>query len=420
MPRCRRLLLLSLVTALAAAPALAGSWPRFRGPNGTGVAPDKDIPISWNEQAGILWKIALPGTGNSSPIVWGDRLFVQSASADGRERSLVCIAVGDGKVLWSRSVPGRKAPVNPRNTLASSTAATDGERVYASFWDGKEIRMKAFDFAGKEVWSRDLGPFTSQHGAGASPVVYRDKVLLANDQDGTSTLVALNSKTGAVAWQSERPAYRACYSAPFLREAAGASPELVLVSTMEVTGYNLETGAKNWTWHWKFSSQMPLRTTGSPVYSDGTLFAISGDGGGDRHMVAVHLGGPGKAAQPRLLWENKKDFPYVPSLLCLGPHVYFVNDKGVAGCYVAKTGERVWYERLPGATFVSSPVLIDGKVYAASDQGDVFVLAAGPAYHLLARNALGEGVVATPAVADGRLFIRGQQHLFCIGKGTGR
>jgi outer membrane protein assembly factor BamB len=420
MPQARRLLFLSLILSVVAAPALAGNWPRFRGPNGTGVAADKDIPIRWNEKEGIRWKIPLPGLGNSSPIVWGDRLFLQTASADCRERSLLCIAVGDGKVLWSRSIPGRRAPTHPKNTLASATPSTDGERVYAAFWDGKDILMKAFDFAGKEVWSRDLGLFESQHGAGASPIVCKDKVIFANDQDGTSTLVALNARTGAIAWQDERPAYRACYSAPFLRESAGAPPELVLVSTMEVTGYDLETGSKNWTWHWKFTSQMPLRTTGSPVYSDGTLFAISGDGGGDRHMVAVHLGGVGKAAQPRLLWENKKDFPYVPSLLCRGSHLYFVNDKGVAGCYVAKTGERVWYERLPGATFVSSPVLIDGKVYAASEQGDVFVLAAEPAFQLLARNALGERVVATPAVAEGRLFIRGQRHLFCIGKGAGR
>jgi outer membrane protein assembly factor BamB len=396
--------------------ARAGNWPRFRGPNGTGVAADKDVPVSWSDKAGILWQVSLPGLGNSSPIVWGDRLFVQTASADGRERSLLCLAVQDGKVLWSRSVPGHKAKTHPLNTLASSTPAADGERVYASFWDGQDVALTAFDFTGKQLWSRDLGSFTSQHGAGASPVVYKDKVIFANDQDGTSMLYALNGKDGSIAWQAARPAYRACYSAPFLRQDPGTAPELVLVSTMEVTGYDPDTGRKEWAWNWKFSSKFPLRTTGSPAYTRDTLYAISGDGGGDRHMVAVHLAGHGKDTKARLLWENKRDFPYVPSLLTRGDHVYLINDRGFAGCYVGKTGMRVWYERLEGATFLSSPVLINGKIYAASEEGEVFVLAAEPSFRLLARNPLGEGVRATPAVADNRLFIRGQHHLFCIGR----
>ena len=146
------------------------------------------------------------------------------------------------------------------------------------------------------------------------------------------------------------------------------------------------------------------------------IFACSGDGGGDRHMVAVRLENGGSGTRPVLAWENKKAFPYVPTLLVRGEHLYFVNDKGIAGCYVARTGEPVWSERLASTSLVSSPVMIDGKIYAGTEHGDVFVLAAEPTFQLLARNALGERIVATPAVADGRLYLRGASHLYCIGK----
>jgi outer membrane protein assembly factor BamB len=433
MLRGRTVLGLFLIAGCAAVTsARADNWPRFRGPNGTGVANGQDLPVHFGEQSGILWKTPLPGLGNSSPVVWGDRLFLQTSSDDGRERSLLCLSVADGKILWSRSVPGRRAAKHPKNTYASSTPATDGERVYACFWDGKDVLLAAYDFDGKKLWDRNLGPFRSQHGVGASPIVYRDKVIFANDQDArkkdgepvseyASTLLALSGRDGSIVWQVPRLSYRACYSAPFLRKVAGAPPELVLVSTTEVTGYDPETGAKNWSWHWKFATKMPLRMTGSPAYHESTLFAISGDGNGDRQMAAVRLDGTGTQTKPQLRWENRKNFPYVPSLLAHGDYVFFVNDLGIAGCFAAKTGKRVWFERLKGArSFIASPVLVDGKIYAASEDGDVFVLAAEPTFKLLARNPLGEPVSASPAVADRRLFIRGEHHLFCIGKRAGR
>src|SRR5262249_43809549 len=154
------------------------NWPRFRGPNGSGTAADKDIPVAWTDKD-ILWKTALPGVGNSSPIVWGDRLFLQSASRDGKERMLLCVDANSGKVLWSKSAPGSRARIHPKNTLASGTPATDGERVYAAFWDGKHLSLAAYDFKGELLWNKDLGEFVSQHGAGHSPVVWRDHVYLA-------------------------------------------------------------------------------------------------------------------------------------------------------------------------------------------------------------------------------------------------
>ncbi len=399
-------------------PVTAANWPRFRGPNGTGIAHDKDIPIQWSDNNGVLWKTSLPGIGHSSPVIWGDRLFVQSAAANGKERLLLCLNVTDGQILWSKAVPGGTAKKHVNNSFASSTPATDGERVYTVFWDGKDLTMAAYDFQGNLIWQRELGNFTADHGFGTSPVVYKDKVFLANDQDGKASLLALEAKTGKTIWQVLRRGFRISYSTPFLLERQGVAPELIVASTAGVTSYHPQTGSENWNCNWIFAGG-PLRTVGSPIYSQGLILATSGDGPGNRHIIAVKVGGKGDVTKTHLAWEQKRYFPYVPCMLTLGDYIYYVNDRGVAGCHIAKTGESVWSERL-GGTMTASPVLIDGKVYAVSEEGTVYVFAAEPTFKLLAKNTIGEGVIASPAVADNRLFIRGKSHLFCIGKPAAR
>ncbi len=399
-------------------PASAANWPRFRGPNGVGIALDKNVPVEWKDKD-ILWKVAIPGIGNSSPVIWGDRLFLQSSSADGMERTLRCLNVADGKTRWSKSLPAATARTHVKNTLASSSPATDGERVYALFWDGAEVTLYAFEFEGKEVWKRPLGNFSSQHGAGASPIVYKDKVILANDQDGSAMVYAFDAKSGKDVWKAERKAFKACYSAPFLIEGPGQPTQLIACSTAGISSYNPDTGVEIWNWTWSFTTAEPLRTVGSPIFSQGLVFATSGAGNGDRHMIAVKADGKGDVTKTNLAWENKRSFPYVPTMLAWGDHLYFVTDRGIAGCYVAKTGDRVWDERLAG-NVTASPVLVDGKVYAISEEGEVFVFAAATEFKLLGKNSVGERVMASPAVADGRLFIRGRQHLFCIGQPTGK
>jgi outer membrane protein assembly factor BamB len=411
------------VGCLLAAPCLAGAanWPRFRGPNGAGTADDKTIPVSWDHQ-GILWKVDLPGVGNGSPVIWGDRLFLEAASADSKQRMLVCLNVADGKVVWSRSVPGAPGKTHAKNSLASSTPATDGERVYPLFWDGARLALHAYDFQGGLIWKQDVGPFTSggkdtlsQHGPAGSPMLVDGKVILNYDTDKFASVVAYEAKTGKLAWKVDRPSFRTCYSTPLVLEHGGEAPELIVGSTAGLTSYNPASGAVNWNFTWTFDNNRPLRTVASPLYSQGYLFLNSGDGDGSRHLIAVKAGGKGDVSRTNLTWENKKLFPYVPCLLASGDHLYFVNDKGIAGCAVAKTGEIVWTERL-GAGVTSSPVLIDGKVYSASETGEVFVFAAQPTFKKLGKSNLGEPVVATPAVADGKLFVRGTEHLFCIGK----
>jgi outer membrane protein assembly factor BamB len=396
--------------------ACGSPWPRFRGPNGTGISLDKDVPIHWTEKEGVLWKTGIPGAGNSSPIIWGDKVFLQTATQDGKERLMLCLNATDGKVIWSRSLSGRKAHINPKNSLASSTCATDGQRVYSVFWDGVKILVDAFDFQGNQLWSRDLGRFVSQHGPGTSPIVYQDKVILANDQDGTAAVYALDARDGKIVWKAPRRAFRACYSVPFLLERPGRPTELIVASTAGITSYNPQDGSENWKYSWTFTG-MALRTVASPIYDAGLVFANSGDGSGARHLIAVKVGDRGDVTPTNLAWEWKKNrpFPYVPTMLAWGDYLYFVNDHGVAGCVVAKTGEQVWTHHLCEAV-TASPILIDGKVYAISEDGVVYVFEAALTFKLLGKNPLGEPVSATPAVADNRLFIRTKTHLLCIGK----
>ncbi|HEV8060673.1 MAG TPA: PQQ-binding-like beta-propeller repeat protein [Gemmataceae bacterium] len=410
------ILLLLLTTFTPSAPASEPQWSRFRGPNGLGVATDTDIPVKFSERS-VLWKKAIPGSGNSSPVLWGNRIFLQSASKDGKERMLLCLSSLDGKIIWNKSFPtspGLKPKTHPKNSLASATPAVDGERVYALFWDGVDMQLFGLDMEGKQLWQRNLGPVKSQHGPGTSPMVYQKKVYVANDQDGEAELLAFDALTGKDVWRAKRQPFRACYSVPFLLEKPEMPTELIVGSTAGLTSYDPDTGHENWNWTtWPFA-KMALRTVASPLATDGMIIANSGDGSGERNTVAIRPQGKGTLSNEVVLWSKIKSYPYVPNLLALGEHLYFVNDGGFAGCAVARTGEILWLERL-GGNFSASPILIDGKVYAASEEGTVYVFQAAPKFQLLAKNVLDEGIIATPAVAGHRLFIRGRNSLYCFG-----
>jgi outer membrane protein assembly factor BamB len=421
----RSLLGLAILCGALTARSDGANWSRFRGPNGTGIADDKNIPVEWQTDS-VLWKVAIPGKGHSSPVVWGDNVFLQSSSKDGTERWLFCLSATTGKTLWKQTVQGTKAVTHLLSSYASSTPAVDGERVYTTFWDGKRLSLDAYDLKGAPLWQRDLGEFRSQHGAGHSPMVFDGKVFFADDQDDSATLFAFDAKTGEPSWKVERPAFRACYSTPFVLERPNEPPQLIVTSTAGITAYNPKDGKVLWNYTWSFT-KMPLRTVASSIVADGHIIAGSGDGSLERNQIAVRLGGSGDVSKTHLAWETRvlEDSPYVPCSLASGPYVFSVNDFGLAACHVAKTGEKVWshafIERRRGdrnARVTASPVMIDGKIYAIDIDGKVYVFEAGPKFKLLATNNVGEKVEATPAVADGRLFIRGEEHLFCIGKPT--
>ena len=399
--------------------ATAGDWPRFRGPNGTGIAADKDVPVKWTNE-NVLWKSAIPGAGHSSPIVCRGRVFLQSASEDGKERWLISLDAANGEILWKTPMSGQKAHIHALNSLASSTPATDGQRVYALSWDGKDIHLGAFDFKdGKPLWRKNLGGFKSQHGVGHSPMLIDGKVIVANDQDGSSRLLALDASSGEKVWEAQRKPFRTCYSTPFIHVKPEGGKELIVASTAGITAYNPADGKANWWYTWSFTG-MALRTVASPIAANGLVFANSGDGSGVRHTIAVKLGGNGDVTADNLAWENRKNYPfsYVPCLLARGDYVFSVHDKGITSCHQASSGEEVWSQRLDAAGFTASPILVDGKIYAVANNGSVYVYEAAAKFKLLAKNSVQENVSSTPAVADNCLFIRGDKHLFCIGKAT--
>ena len=400
-----------LLALLVACPAVLGDWSRFRGPNGTGVSSDAGVPVEWAKED-FLFRAEIPGAGHSSPIVVGKRVFLLSATADAR--LVLCYDAEGGKKLWEKRIAAGVGRTHPKSSLASSTPCSDGERLYCSFWDGKRVGLYAYDLEGKALWDTDLGPFTSQHGPGFSPIVVAGRVVVNLDQDKSAVLRAFDADTGKLAWAAERPAFRSCYSTPFVL-GEGKDSRLVVASTAGVSAYTLD-GVRSWNYAWAFAAA-PLRTVGSPIAAGGMVFACAGDGSGDRAMIAVRPdanGGP-----PSLVWSKEKNTPYVPTLLAKGDHLYCVNDAGVALCIEAKTGEVMWQSRL-GGPMSGSPVLIGGKVYATDEAGTCHVFAAEPkALRVLARNKVGEAVFSTPAVSGGRLYLRGSKHLICVGTPKG-
>jgi outer membrane protein assembly factor BamB len=389
-----------------------GDWARFRGPNGSGAADGTGIPEKWTIKD-ALWSVELPGSGNGSPIVSGGKVYLQASSADGSKRMLFCYDEKTGHKDWEATVGGKvpNQKIHTKNTLASSTPACDGERVYALFWDGSSLALHAYDLAGQPVWHRTLGGFKSQHGAGASPVVHAGKVFVNYDQDDAADLVAFDAKTGEPAWSVKRKAFRACYSTPYVRELPGGKTELVVDSTAGVAGYDPETGKQNWSWEWKFPIK-PLRTIAGPFAVGDVIVLTSGDGDGSRSAAAVTAG-----PNPKLLWEKSRDNPYVPMPVAKDGYLYWVHDKGRVACLEPMTGKEVWADDLEIVRDISASLVLTGdRITAVSEDGKVVTFRASPSkFERVSTTSLGEPVFATPAVADGKLFIRTARHLICIG-----
>lgn len=393
------------------------SWLRFRGPNGSGQATGFQWPAQWNEQA-IRWKVALPGRGYGSPIVHAGRVYLQSSDQQGKERLVLCINSSDGSTAWQQKLPGKRAAaMHQKNSLASGTAATDGTRVYFCHWDGEAVQLAAYACSdGKPLWSKPLGKHQSQHGAGYSPILVKNKVIVANDGDNHAEVFCFDAVEGKQLWSQERKHYRASYGTPLIYSLRGAE-EVIVSSTAGIAGYDLETGQRHWNWEWPFATK-PLRSVSSPVLCSGNiLLAAAGDGGGDRDTVAVQLptGDTSSTRDAKLLWQLRRDIPYVTCLLEQKQHIYFVADKGVAGCLDLATGKEKWSQRLAG-NFTASPLLVDNKVISVNEEGEVFVFVArSEKYEAVGRLKLHETVLASPAMAEGCLFVRGQEHLFCLG-----
>jgi len=401
---------LPLLWSLAlAAQAATAEWTRFRGPDGAGISPATGLPAKWTEKD-YNWKVTLPGYGHSSPVVWGDRVFVTCGAHETAQRIILCLKAPDGSVAWERRYESEKHVVNPANSFATSTPAVDAERVYLYWTTPKEVVLLALDHAGKEVWRRGLGEFISQHGSGTSPIVFDALVVLCNDQEGNSNLLALDAATGETRWEVPRNTVNASYSTPCVYRPDDGPPELVFNSQGHgITSIDPKTGKANW----EFKEAFPLRTVGSPAVAAGLIVGTCGVGGSGKRLVAVRPGSKAKGLAPSLAYELKKSVPYTPTPLEKDGLLFLCSEIGVATCLRAATGEQVWQERL-GDNFYGSFVWADGRLYIMSRKGTAYVLEAAEKYELLASNPLGEGSHATPAIADGVLYLRTFSHLIAI------
>ncbi len=404
--------------AVAVAVGSAADWARFRGPNGTGVAADA-APVRFDLKTDLAWKTEIPGVGYGSPIVVKGKVFLQSAADTGTRRHLVCVDAGTGKVDWTKDVDSPAAPgMHKKNTAASGTPCSDGERVYAAFWLGNDIAVHAFDPDGKPLWDTVLGKFVGQHGVAHSPMAFDGKVYFNLDQDGAAELVALDAETGKVAWRKTRKANRSSYTTPLVLEEKGKPAQLIVGSTTTVDSYDPKTGDVNWTYAVKWANpNKQLRAIGQQVFAGGSVVTYYGEGGADRYVVAVKLGGTGDVSATAKAWSatNGKT-PYVPSMIAHKGHLYWVTDNGQAACADAATGAVLWTDKVFEKAVSASPVLIGDTILAVDESGNVASFKASPkGLGDVEKSALGQPAFATPAAADGKLYFRGGKFLFCIG-----
>ncbi len=376
------------------------NWTRFRGPNGTGISDLKGLPTEWTD-SDYEWSVTLDGKGHSSPVIYGDTLFVTSGFDDGR-RSLICLDALTGQKKWDRTIKLDPNHLHKKNSYCSSSPTTDGELVYTAEADQQHFLIHAYTMTGKEVWKRDLGPFVSQHGFGPSPMLYQEQLIIPYDQDGSAEIVSLDAKTGETIWTSTRKANTASYATPMILNLNGQDLLIVLSGATGIAGLNPLSGEQLWE-----SGKLPERTVASPVYGNGLLLATCGSGGRGKFMVAVDPRAPGEN-RPAVKAERKKMLPYVPTPIVHDQYVYFWNDDGTVCCLDMHGDftEEVWRERV-GGNYSSSPILVDGKIYCVSEEGDVKVIDASPDFKQHKGGKLGDDSYSTPAIANGRMYLKG-------------
>jgi len=395
-------------------PRVAGAqeWTRFRGPNGLGVSEAATIPIRWTTRD-YNWRVKLPGIGYSSPVIWGNRLFVTAAIQGDGTRIIRCLDISAGRLIWERSFPAMTFPMGNATGYDAATPTVDEDHVYMAWATPEHYLILALDQqTGAEVWRRDLGPFQGDHGFGASPILVDGLLIVANDQTGTSSLMALERTTGATRWKVERRTVKTAYSTPFVYQPDGGPAQLIFTSTAHgVTSLDPGSGKRYWELTDAFGNQ---RIVGSPTLARGLIFASCGTGGGGKRMVAVRPGDPEAKTDPEIAYEFSGSLPYVPTPVAHGKLLFFFADSGVATCADAATGAIHWRERVGGKYF-GSPVRVADRIYCIAREGAMVVLAASDEFKPLARIDLEEPSNSTPAIAGGVMYIRTASHLMALG-----
>jgi len=410
--------------------AMAENWPGWRGPRGDGTSAEVHVPIEWNAETGegVAWKVEIPGTGHSSPIVWDDSIFLTTCVEDSHERLLLCFNRKDGSIRWKESVV--VAPLETKhglNSFASGTPATDGEAVYVTFLmiDGHEVPapnvgtprsvtpgqmlVVAYDINGQKLWTAEPGEFTSAHGFCSSPVVYKHLLIVNGDHDGDSYVAALDRETGEQVWKVPREYNIRSYCTPLIRTINGHD-QMVMTGSKRIVSLDPLTGATNWL------IEGPTEQFVSSMVCDGKTFYLTA-GFPTHHVMAIRPDGSGDVTRTHVLWQSEAAKCYVPSPVVVSDKLMVADDRGTVNCFDTAQGTRLWQERL-GNHYSGSLVTANGLVYFPADDGVMAVVRPDTKLNVVHSNPLGEYSYASPAISNGQIFIRGEKHLFAIGTKT--
>ena len=400
-------LILLLLTINAMSVAHAQNWPCWRGPNGDGTSPETNLPVKWDSVTNVVWKTAVPGKGYSSPIIWKDKLFITTALLESQEKVLLCYDCKSGNLLWQKTVLKTAfEQKHDNNSFASGTPSTDGNLIYVSFLDGQDVVVAAYDFSGKQIWLQRPGTFLSPHGYSCSPVLFDDKVIINGDSQGDSFVAALSKTDGHIIWKvsHDKPAHS--FSTPIFRKIAGRI-QMIYCGNKEVAAYNPDNGKRYW-----FVNGPSEDFCSSPIYNEKHRLVLVSSAWPLRNLVAIKPDGQGDVTKSHVVWQSRKGAYYVPSPVCTEDYLFTTMTDGKVHCIEVATGNILWIEDL-GVQY-SSPVLANGLVYMPNDEGVITVIKPGTKFEYIAKNSIGEKMNSSPAISNGKIYLRGYQHLFCI------
>lgn len=408
-------------------PALSGSenWNQFRGPTGQGLSDSTGLPLKWSEEQHVKWKIPIHGKAWSSPVIWGNQVWLTTATPEGRELYAVCVDRTTGRILSDQKLFDIAAPqyADRFNSYGSPTPVIEDGRVYVTFGSPGTACLDTRTFA--VLWRRDDLPCNHWRGPGSSPTLWRDLLIMHFDGSDFQYVVALDKRTGKTVWKTDRSVdwqdltpegkpirdgdFRKGFSSPLVIEHEG-QPLLVSSASKATYGYDPATGRELW----RVEDRRFHTGTVRPVYGHGLIFAATGLAKGE--MWAIRPGGSGVVTDTHVVWKVSRQAPNRPSPVLVGDWLFMLNqDGGVVTCLEAKTGKPVWSERLPGlGNYSASPVHAEGRLYFCNENGQTTVLAAGPEYRVLAENLLADGFMASPAIAGKALFLRSKSALYRI------